>query len=80
VYKNLNKKSFKKVISKTIKLCILSNAVAEDSIHLGKIEGISENVSDTILGYNVKKSSASTKTDIPLIWVVVCLNIRKLTI
>jgi catecholate siderophore receptor len=67
------KKSFKKVISKTIKLCILStiaaNAVAEDSIHLGTIEVIGERVSDTkpIPGYNVKKSSASTKTDTPLI-------------
>lgn len=65
----------KKAVIEAIKLSVISSValsatvMAEETINLDKVEIIGERISDTkpVKGYNAKKSSASTKTDTPLI-------------
>ena len=73
--KNLKLTPLKKSILRAIELSVLSsfalstNVMAEDMITLDSVEVVGEKGSDTkpVKGYNVKNSSASTKTNTALI-------------
>lgn len=73
--KLMKQRPLKKAVIEAIKLSVISsialsaNVLAEETIKLDGVEVIGERVSDTkpVKGYNAKKSSASTKTDTPLI-------------
>lgn len=72
---NLKLKPLKKAIHKAIELSILSSlalsshVLAEDMVTLDSVEVVGDKGSDTkpVKGYNVKNSSASTKTNTALI-------------
>jgi catecholate siderophore receptor len=75
MHKELKLTPLKKAISRAIELSVLSsialstNVMAEQTTTLSPLEVVGDGVSDTkpVKGYNAKFSSASTKTDTPLI-------------